>query len=120
MGNWIGQDIEVISKYVDVICPMVYPSHFGPTYLKNIKFSSKYPSREYSIVYFSTKKATSIIHQDTYIRPFLQAFKFRSKNFSKKYITDQMMGAIIGGSKGYSFWNPGSYYGYLVKFLIDK
>jgi len=28
-GRNIGQDIEAIGKNIDVICPMVYPSHYA-------------------------------------------------------------------------------------------
>lgn len=27
-GTRTGQDVELMSDYVDVICPMFYPSHF--------------------------------------------------------------------------------------------
>ena len=38
MGNWIGQNIEMLADYVDVICPMYYPSHFPRTFMKELPY----------------------------------------------------------------------------------
>ena len=38
MGNWIGQNIEMLAEYVDVICPMYYPSHFPRSFMKEVPY----------------------------------------------------------------------------------
>ena len=119
MGNVIGQDIETISKYAPIICPMHYPSHFGRVYL-----SSRNGSWEYNLLNFALKRAVRIVHQDTIIRPYLQVFTYRAKNFGEQYIRDQVKGSLDGGARGVGFWHPSSKYskvaGYLQRIFKDN
>ena len=73
-GNRIGQDIEELSRVADVICPMVYPSHFGTRYLRHLK-GDEHP---YRIVLDSGTRAHVLAGEDVLIRPYLQAFKMLS------------------------------------------
>lgn len=38
MGRWIGQSIELLADYVDVICPMFYPSHFPLDFIAELDY----------------------------------------------------------------------------------
>ncbi|MCD6397513.1 MAG: hypothetical protein J7L71_08225 [Spirochaetaceae bacterium] len=38
MGNWIGQNIEMLADYVDVISPMFYPSHFLSSFHGDLEY----------------------------------------------------------------------------------
>jgi hypothetical protein len=111
MGNVIGQDIKTISKYAPVICPMFYPSHFGPTYLDN-----RENSQEYDILFFGVSSAVSLSYNDVFIRPYLQAFSWHVKQYDYKYINNQINASLLAGAKGYGFWNPGSKYHDLYLF----
>ena len=112
MGNVIGQDIETISKYAPIICPMHYPSHFGSVYL-----SGRKGNREYNLLKFALEHAMTIVYEDTIIRPYLQAFSYRAPNFGEKYIEDQVKGSLDGGAKGVGFWHPYSKYSLIKKHL---
>jgi photosystem II stability/assembly factor-like uncharacterized protein len=107
MGNPIGQDIEEFSRVVDVICPMVYPSHFG------LKFYRRYKGNEhpYMIVYESGKRALSFIGSDAIVRPYLQAFKLYSPTWGPDYIRAQVDGAVDSGCSGFTLWNAKGDYG---------
>ncbi|MFC1503895.1 putative glycoside hydrolase [Spirochaetota bacterium] len=114
MGNWIGQDIETISKYVDVVCPMLYPSHFGSPYLADRK-----EGQAYAVISFGVERSKEISFQDTLIRPFLQAFSWRVKNFNAAYISNQLAGNESSEGDGYTFWHPSSKYKDLHTFLNE-
>lgn len=112
-GNWIGQDIEEIARYADAICPMVYPSHFGP------QFYNRYEGDEhaYRIVRDSGIRARYLAGNGVPIRPYLQAFRMRSPSWGPGYIRAQLMGAHEGGSAGYTFWNSSGEYRMLRESL---
>lgn len=92
MGDRMGQDITELSRFVDVVSPMYYPSHFGP------KFFNRDP---YAILLHGTRRAVSLAGSNVIIRPWLQAF-WRARG---KYILDQIKGTVQGGGSGYLFWN---------------
>jgi hypothetical protein len=101
-GNLIGQDIEFLSRFVDVVCPMVYPSHFGS------KFYNRYPvaDRPYVIVLDSAVRGVYLSHNRTVIRPWIQDFNYASPTWGPDYILKQLKGIDDGGVFSYSFWNP--------------
>ena len=76
----IGQDFTEIAKIVDVICPMVYPSHYGYGEY-NISKPDLYP---YEIVYNSIKDAKKRLDNLSpeinlaKIRPYLHRGRTRS------------------------------------------
>ena len=100
-GNSIGQDMEELSAYVDVICPMVYPSHFGS------RFYSKYPHniRPYRIILDGGFRSVILSDPSVLIRPYLQAFNMMSPTWGTQYILHQINGARESNNDGYTFWN---------------
>ncbi|MDY6968795.1 MAG: putative glycoside hydrolase [Spirochaetota bacterium] len=112
-GNWIGQDLEAFSEIVDVICPMVYPSHFG----KSFYMKGPREKRPYRIVYNSGKRALMLMTGKAALRPYLQAFKMYSPTWGKGYIKNQVQGASESGCSGYTFWNARGDYKILRKAL---
>ena len=56
-GNFIGQDIEVLSEYVDVISPMFYPSHFPNHFLDD----RGYTERAYAIYEAGVRRAQRMV-----------------------------------------------------------
>jgi hypothetical protein len=110
-GNSIGQDMEELSAYTDVICPMVYPSHFGSL------FYSKYPHdiRPYKIILDGGFRSIALSDSSVSIRPYLQAFKMMSPTWGTGYILHQINGAFESNCDGYIFWNAGGDY----KMLFD-
>ncbi|MCK4906780.1 MAG: hypothetical protein KAS64_04485 [Spirochaetes bacterium] len=101
MGDRMGQDISILKKYVDVISPMYYPSHFGSMFLNR---------DPYKILKLGTQRAKKICADTVLIRPYLQAFKYRAPGFGKSYIEKQIRGVRDGGGSGHCYWNAwGSY-----------
>lgn len=100
-GNWIGQDMEALSHVVDVICPMVYPSHFG----KSFYMKGERKMRSYRIVYDGGKRAKKLSQSSVLLRPYLQAFNLLSPTWGPGYINNQINATIDSGQNGYTLWN---------------
>ncbi|MBL8995665.1 MAG: hypothetical protein JNM63_20120 [Spirochaetia bacterium] len=112
MGNIIGQDIETISKYAPIICPMFYPSHFGGSYLNDGS-----SAQEYNILKFAVDRAKTISYEGTVIRPYLQAFSYQVKNYDYPYVENQIRASRESLADGYGFWNPVPDYAALCEFF---
>jgi hypothetical protein len=101
-GNNIGQDLEYLSRFVDVICPMIYPSHFGASFYQ--RYSKE--ERPYWIVRDSTIRSIYLSRNRAVIRPWIQDFNYLSPTWGTEYILKQMKGIADSGGNSYSFWNP--------------
>lgn len=115
-GNLIGQDIEFFSRFIDVVCPMVYPSHFGG------KFYAQYPvaDRPYLIVRDSTFRGIYLSHGRIVIRPWIQGWKYLSPTWGPDYIQKQIKAVKDGGCSSYTFWNPSGDHSMLDKTIGGK
>ncbi len=112
-GSIIGQDAEEFSEIIDVVCPMVYPSHFGKRFYMN----GPRHKRSYRVVHDGGKRTGKIIGHNALIRPYLQAFKLMSPTWGTEYINNQIQGAEDSGCHGYTFWNAGGRYKILKEAL---
>ncbi len=108
-----GQDVETLRKYVDVICPMFYPSHFS----EDFQYCEPIENRPYRIYYFGTLRNYFIGKKELVIRPYVQAFKlfgqFDRKYYGPRYIADEISGVQNSIDLGYTFWNMGMKYSML-------
>jgi hypothetical protein len=104
-GARTGQEVEVLARYVDVICPMYYPSHFEQTFLAN----NPPELRPYRIYYLGTLRAMTIARNQAIIRPYLQAFymnvAYDRKYYNNDYVLRQLLGVQQAGNYGYTYWN---------------
>lgn len=104
----IGQQFEYIAENVDVICPMVYPSHYrkGSYQLAN-------PDRNpYETVYRSltdVKRKCYTVKNDIIVRPWLQDFSLMSR-YSFSQLQAQVQAVYDAGFEEWIFWNPGNNY----------
>ena len=101
-----GQDIVGMAKYCDVLSPMIYPSHFFG--MDGIAHPGDAPEHfigesmdRFKLI---TKDSTVVI------RPWLQAFRWRTKTYSPEYIETQVRVAKEKGGVGFLFWNAGNDY----------
>lgn len=115
----IGQQLESLTGAADVLCPMVYPSHYAYG-----SYGIKYPDLEpYKTVYssMSTAKqridALQIDKPKAKLRPWLQDFTgawLRPKNAYKEYkaedIRAQIKAVYDSGLKEWILWNAGNKY----------
>lgn len=103
----IGQRIWEMAKYVDVICPMLYPSHFDSGF-DNHPAPANDP---YLFMKRGTEKTQKLLKGvDVKIVPWIQGFRWRVKNFNEKYVLDQIKAIEESGLKDFLVWNAGNDY----------
>ena len=106
-----GQDIVGMAKYCDVLSPMIYPSHFFG--MDGIEHPGDAPEH---FIGESMARFELITHPDgnkssgVVIRPWLQAFRWRTKTYSPEYIKVQVATAKEKGGIGFLFWNAANDY----------
>lgn len=115
-GNMIGQDLEDLSHTVDVICPMVYPSHFGNSFYKKYDRAVK----PYRIVRDGGIRAMKMLNRRTLLRPYLQGFNLMSPTWGPGYVNDQIKASEESGCSGYTIWNATGDYDIPFKALKEK
>jgi hypothetical protein len=101
-----GQDIVNMAKYCDVLSPMIYPSHFFG--MDNIEHPGDAPEHfigESMDRFELITKGSGVV-----IRPWLQAFHWRTKTYSPDYIKVQVATARAKGGIGFLFWNAANDY----------
>ena len=101
-----GQDIVQMAKYCDVLSPMIYPSHFFG--MDGIEHPGDEPAHfigESMDRFELITKGSGVV-----IRPWLQAFHWRTKTYSPAYIKIQVETARTQGGIGFMFWNAANDY----------
>ena len=96
-----GQDIKAMAEYIDVLYPMLYPSHFH----WNFKREENEYWRNYWIYYDSVKEAKGKLPLHIKITPFVQGFTLLAENFNCEYIFSQIDGALSAFADGFVIWN---------------
>ena len=115
----IGQTIEIISKDIDYICPMVYPSHYAyGQEVNNIAY--KKPDLEpYGVVYNSlllAKQRVTASNGNAKIRPYLQDFTaswLGAGNYQKygaQQLKEQIKATYDAGLEEWILWNADNSY----------
>ena len=101
-----GQDIVQMARYCDVLSPMIYPSHFFG--MDGIAHPGDEPAHfigESMDRFELITKGSGVV-----IRPWLQAFHWRTKTYSPEYIKIQVETARTKGGVGFLFWNAANDY----------
>ena len=101
-----GQDIVQMARYCDVLSPMIYPSHFFG--MDKIAHPGDEPAHfigESMDRFELITKGSGVV-----IRPWLQAFHWRTKTYSPEYIKIQVETARTKGGIGFLFWNAANDY----------
>ena len=117
----IGQVFEKIAENVDIICPMVYPSHYSRG-----DFNIPDPDRNpYQTVYRSmmdAKRKAATLKKPVIIRPWLQDFSLRN-HYGREQLIAQIKAVQDAGLQEWIFWNPSNRYDirkYRLKQEIQK
>lgn len=118
----VGQDYKEMSRYLDYICPMIYPSHYGFGYA-GIPYPDKEPAKIIKMALNSSNKRIAEIpeYQHSAIcRPWLQDFTasyLGSKNGEERYLVYdaevlriQMEATYESGLTDWLLWNAGGSY----------
>ena len=105
----IGQDWEKMVDAVDVILPMVYPSHYIPG-----NYGIRHPnSAPYRIIYRSMHDAierSKAVPNAGTIRPWLQAFTLGPPRYGPAHVRAQIQAVYDVGLTEWVLWSPGSNY----------
>ncbi len=116
----LGQDYLKMAENIDVICPMIYPSHYGRGFYDIPKgaYPDLYP---YNIVKgFMTDSAellaTSEKDKVAIVRPWLQAFTAsylgtgKYKPYGRKELREQIVATYETGLDEWILWHAGVHY----------
>ncbi len=109
-GARTGQEVELIAEFVDIICPMFYPSHFAQTFLAYRPAEE----RPYRIYRQGSYRNKIIARNKVLIRPWVQAFyipvSYDRKYYDVDYVKRQILGIADSIDEGYIYWNNSGRY----------
>lgn len=114
--NSTGQRLEVFAPYIDVVSPMLYPSHFNKGF-DGFEKPADQPIHFYTV---GNQKVREMMGPHIVIRPWLQAFKWRVSNYNEQYILQQIQGNQAGGGQGWMMWNAGNNYDIVYSALGNR
>ena len=112
----VGQSYFNMGKYLDYICPMVYPSHYGDGY-----YGLDYPDcHPYELVYHALMDSQKVLYMldpeenKAEVRPWLQDFTASWVKHHLTYGEDEVKGQIQAvydaGYSSWLLWNAGIKY----------
>ncbi len=105
----VGQVLEKMAPYLDVICPMFYPSHF-PT-----GFLGKQSPGEFPQMIMETSMQSMQKRTDKPIRPWIQGFWYRPDQ-----IAAQLDGIANTTGGSWSIWNPTGRYELSYRAVAER
>ena len=101
-----GQNITKMAKHCDVLSPMIYPSHFFG--MDGYAAPGDAPEHFISVSMDRFEKVTA--GTGVVLRPWLQAFRWRTKTYSPEYILKQVSSSHGHHGDGFLFWNAANDY----------
>lgn len=104
----IGQQLELIEPYVDVICPMIYPSHFHPGAM-GFDIPNDHP---YEVILWSLQSGAERIGDKSHkFRPWLQDFSYgEGIEYGAAELRAQIDASRDFGASGWLVWNAANVY----------
>jgi hypothetical protein len=110
-----GQDISMITPYLDQLHPMIYSSHFA----RNFSYRrDDFYNKPYSIVREGLLLSKSKMKGNCRLIPYLQAFNWKV-NYNKEYLFDQLRAVRDTGCSGYILWNAGNNYDKTIDWIRE-
>jgi len=104
----VGQVLEKITSYVDVVCPMFYPSHFPKNFL-SLKNPGQFPYEIMKLSLEEIRKRTT-----AEIRPWIQGFWYMPEE-----IKAQLRGVSENSLYSWAVWSPSGRYSETFNALAD-
>lgn len=114
----VGQDYAKMAEYLDYICPMIYPSHYGEG-----SFGIAYPdTKPYETILAALKKSNKVLEADSktsgrktaVVRPWLQDFTAtwvkHHIQYGKEEIKEQIKAVYDAGYSEWILWNGSNNY----------
>ena len=123
----VGQDYARMCKYLDYICPMVYPSHYGSGYY-NLDVPDAHP---YDLIYNAMLDSKDSLQENVLkgrcaeVRPWLQAFTASWVKGHIDYTGADVKAQIdatydAGYNHGWLLWNASGSYANYRDGLLDQ
>lgn len=108
-GAGVGQRVALFAPHLDVMNPMIYPSHYpvGSYGLENPN------ARPYKVVSESMREfeeAASEVNPDLEIRPWLQDFTQGQPEYGRGQVSAQIRAVYDSGESGWLLWNAANVY----------
>ncbi len=99
----IGQRIEKVSANVDIVCPMIYPSHYYAG-----SYNQKNPnSHPYEIITAAMKDSTKRLQgTGAIVRPWLQDFSLGGVTYGVEQVKAQIKAVEEQGYAEWLLWDP--------------
>jgi hypothetical protein len=109
-GARTGQEVELLAPWVDVICPMYYPSHFEQDFLAQAPAEE----RPWRIYFQGTLRTARIGRGQVIVRPYVQAFylnvSYDRRYYNLDYVRREVEGVRAAGRGGLTYWNNSGRY----------
>ena len=109
-GTRTGQDVEMLSRYADAVCPMLYPSHFE----QNFMAQAPTELRPYRIYKIGSLRNLALSRGQMLVRPYVQAFyldvSYDRSYYGPRYVELEIEGVREGADQGMTFWNNSGRY----------
>lgn len=96
-----GQDIAQMARHCDVLAPMIYPSHFFG--MDGHELPGDAPAHFIAASMDRFRRITE--GSGVVLRPWLQAFGWKTRTYSPDYIKTQVLVARQRGGTGFMLWN---------------
>ncbi|HEY8831554.1 MAG TPA: putative glycoside hydrolase [Gemmatimonadaceae bacterium] len=116
----VGQKWEPISQSVDVVLPMVYPSHYPPG-----SFQLPHPNADpYDVIHIAISRARErdekLGIKSEHVRPWLQAFSLGQPKYGPHELEEQKRAVYDSGYDGWVLWEPGTRYDKFIPAFEKK
>ncbi|MEB3330530.1 MAG: putative glycoside hydrolase [Candidatus Sericytochromatia bacterium] len=102
-----GQRLEDLGHHLDVLSPMLYPSHFYSNF-DNKRYPPDHP--EHFIGEGVKRTAKKTAGSGVVIRPWIQAFPYRIRNYGPTYVARQLKANEAAQGTGWLLWNAENSY----------
>jgi hypothetical protein len=104
----IGQNLKAIAPLVDIICPMIYPSHFAPGEM-GFDIPNNHP---YEVIKQSLAHGASMDPDAAHkLRPWLQDFSYgEGIDYGDAEVAAQIQAADEYDGNGWLLWSPSNEY----------
>jgi hypothetical protein len=104
----IGQNFRAFAPLVDIVCPMIYPSHFYPG-----EFAFDIPNNHpYEVIQKSLQHGAEMVPEGAdKLRPWLQDFSYgEGIEYGDTEVAAQIQAAKDFGANGWMLWSPDNSY----------
>jgi len=106
--NDIGQNFAAIAPVVDIVCPMIYPSHFNPG-AQGFDIPNNHP---YDVILNSLRNGAEMVPEGAdKLRPWLQDFSYgEGIEYGDTEVAAQIQASKDFGANGWMLWSPSNDY----------